>query len=95
MSVKKQFICSPSNCFAVFHRAKENGTSQRVEKHEQEHAKYNEKRLVDGDADREHKHFEGGVFAGDGEETQNHYHEADAVAQVVLRNTTGSKCTLA
>lgn len=80
----------PSNAFSVLDGAEDDGASQRVKKHEQKHAEYDEKALADGHADCEHQHLERSMFASNSEESEYHDHKSDHVGQIVLKETVGT-----
>jgi hypothetical protein len=73
------------NAFAKLDRSKQDHSHQSVEEDEQEHSHDNEKALVHGHSDCEHQHLQGRVFAGNGEEAQNHHNEAERVADLVTQ----------
>ena len=55
--------------FSVLDRPKENHSCQSVAGDEEEHAHDDEEALVHAHKDGLHEHLQGGVLAGDGEET--------------------------
>lgn len=67
------------NALAILDCTKENGAGQRIEKHQQKHAEYDEKRFAHRHTNGQHQHFQRRMLAGYGEKTQNDHHEADEV----------------
>ena len=65
----------PPDAFAKLDGAEQQAACQGEDEYEQEHAHDNEETFVHGDDYSQHQHLECGVFAGDGEKTQNNHHE--------------------